>query len=127
MASKGLIRQYVASGAIGNRRVVKFGAADDVVMLATDTVTDLQIGFSVASLDVVDGERVDVQLTNIGEGIAGGVIVRGSDVCSDANGAIVACAPGAGTAARRIGIAQAAAVAGDIVEVLIAPGRVTTN
>jgi len=127
MSSKGLIRSMVAQGAIGNRRVVKFGTVDDSVALATATITDLQIGFTAPNLDVADGERVDVQLTGIGEGIAGGVIVRGADVCSDADGAVVACSPGAGTAARRIGIAQAAAVAGDYVEVLIAPGKVTTN
>lgn len=126
MANPGLTRTFTASGAIGGRHIVKFGASDDVVTLATATVTDLQFGVS-ERFDVADTQRVDVIMNGIAEVVAGGNITRGNDVCADANGAAVACAPGAGTSARRVGIAMANAVAGDFVEVMILPGKVTTN
>lgn len=119
-----LTRTFTASGAIGRRRVVKFGANDDVVALSTATA-DFQIGVN-ENLDVADGDRVDVILAGPATVIAGGNITRGHDVTTDNAGAVVNCAPGAGASGRRIGIAQVNAVAGDEFEILVIPALVTT-
>ncbi|HWC63964.1 MAG TPA: hypothetical protein VG501_10105, partial [Rhizomicrobium sp.] len=79
MANPGLTRTFKASGAIGGRRVVKFTANDDEVTLATNTVTDLQIGIA-ERVDVADTQRIDVVLNGVAEAVAGGNIARGADV-----------------------------------------------
>lgn len=115
-------RNYVAGGVIPARSQVKF-SADGVVVVATSP-TDDSIGVS-AELDVVQGERVDVFRTGSAEFRAGGVIARGKFFTTDANGAAVAAAPGAGVRHRVLGIAEVSVVAGDIFDGEISPGFIT--
>jgi hypothetical protein len=121
----GLTRTYRAQGAIGGRRLVKWGTADNTVTLCT-AATDLSIGVSAPNVDAVDLGSVDVILGGIAEVIAGGNITRGQEVTSDGAGAGVACTPAAGTAKRSIGQSQVSAVANDFFEVLVRQGQITT-
>ena len=116
MSNNTLVKNYVASGAINNRRIVKFAAIDGSVSQAA-AAGDFSIGVSVESIDAADTERVDIVVAGIAEVKAGGVIVRGGAVTSDATGQAVAAV----ATNRAIGFAMASCVAGDIVDVLIAP------
>lgn len=118
--NQGLIKNYIAGGAISQRRIVKFGA-DDKTVLAAAAATDLLMGVS-TDIDTVLGEPTDVQVTGIALVKAGGVITRGNEVTSDATGQAVAAAPGAGANNRIIGVAFASAVAGDLIPVLLSMG-----
>lgn len=121
----GLIKSFRAGGAIGPRRFVKFGAADDTVVLAT-AATDAVIGVT-GELGAAQGEQVDVHLTDIAEVVLGGNVTRGvTFVTADANGAAVACNPAAGAQARFGGMALATGAAGDFAPILLQRGVITT-
>ncbi len=67
-------------------------------------------------------ERIDIIKEGIAEVVAGGSVTRGDPITSDAAGAGVTAAPGAGTNNRIIGFAEVSAASGDIFAVLMAPG-----
>jgi hypothetical protein len=115
MANPGhLILTKIASGAVGGRRIVKFGAADNLAAVAT-AATDLAIGVSDRIVDAADGDTVDVIIDGSAEVVAGGTIARGASVTAGAAGVAVAAATGN----IAIGYALASAVAGDFVDVAL--------
>lgn len=116
MANPILTKSYVAGGAIGPNRVVKFSASGTVVLSAA--AADLSIGVTRPQITGATGDRMDVVLEGIADTICGGVVTRGNAVTSDANGAIVNAVAGN----RGIGVALESGVAGDIVPVLISAG-----
>lgn len=116
-------RNYTAGGAIPARSLVKL-SADRTVVVATAATDDI-IGVS-ADLDAVQGGRVDVYRAGMVAAIAGGNIARGQPVTSNNAGRAVAAAPAAGTRARFVGIAEVSAVAGDMFDVEIGVGFITT-
>lgn len=104
-----LTKAYLAGGTISARRAVKFSASGTVVQAAA--ATDSIIGVSRGNqTDTLVGDRIDVQEEGIADCDAGGTIVRGGMVTSDASGKMVA-ATGAVTV---IGQALESAAAGDI-------------
>jgi hypothetical protein len=115
-----LIKQFVAGGAIADRRFVKFGANDDEVVQAA-AATDLIVGVSHQPGGVASGERIDVVLSGIAEVDAGGAITRGAKVTSDGNGKAVAAAPAAGANAQVGGIAIRTYANNDVGEVFLSP------
>ncbi len=111
---------HVAQGAIAAYRIVKPGTADGTLAQAA-AATDALIGV-MESLSPLDGERCDAIRSGIARVQFGGTVVAGDPVTADASGMGIKAAPAAGSNVRIIGFAEVAAVAGDIADVLIAPG-----
>jgi len=119
----GLIKTFTASGAISARSLVKFGAADNLVVVAT-AATDAIIGAS-GELDAADGEPVDICLSGLAEVRYGGNVTRGTSLLTAAaGGEAVAAAPAAGVNNRIVGVAMVSGVDNDIGLVLLAPGQI---
>lgn len=115
----GLIKNFTASGAVPARSLVKHGAADNLVAVAT-AATDLIIGVS-GELAAADGEPCDVHLDGIAEVRFGGAVDRGAKLTAAAGGEAVAAAPAAGVNNQIAGIALVTGVDNDIAPMLIAP------
>lgn len=115
------VKTFVASGAIGHRRLVKFTADEGVVALAT-AATDIIAGVADYPSGAVDGERVDVVLFGPAEVVAGGVFAAGASLTAGAAGAAVAAAPAAGVNAFTAGFPLTPAVAGDFVKAFVQRG-----
>jgi hypothetical protein len=119
-----LIKNFEAgTGGVRDNRVVQFGAADGVVIEATAS-TQLLLGVSTQPGTAAAGERCDVVLSGIADVIAGGSITRGSYVTTDNAGRVVAAAPAAGVNAAIVGMAMQSAATNDIIQVLLAQGRI---
>lgn len=117
-----LSKNLKAEAAVPRRRIVKFGAGDDLVLLGAAS-TDKVFAVS-TEIDAAIGERCDVQLVGVAEVEYGGNITRGDYLTSDAVGRAVAAAPGAGVNASIIGQAMVSGVLGDIGATTIAPSRI---
>lgn len=112
-----LTKKLTAAVAIPARRIVKFGASDDLVTLATDA-SDLLIGVS-TTIDSDEDESCDVFLAGIAPVEYGGTVTRGQLLTSDSVGRAVASSDGD----RTIGIATQSGVVGDHGFVLIYSAR----
>ncbi|MCW5300876.1 hypothetical protein DXT88_22140 [Herbaspirillum lusitanum] len=108
----GLIANYRAVGAVLARTFVMFGAADDLVTVATAGASVLGVS---SDADSADGERVDVVLTQIAPVIYGAAVTRGQRVKSDAAGHAIPAA----AADDAVGRALVSGNAGDIGSVLL--------
>lgn len=116
-----LIKNYYAGAAIPKRRIVKFGAGDNLVILSAGAAaTEFSIGIT-AEVDVVTGEPVDVIREGFADVEYGGTVTRGAPITSDSTGRAVAAAPAAGTNNRIIGFAEVSAVVGDVGPAYISP------
>lgn len=117
----GLLQKgYTAGAAIPARTLVKFGAADGVVIPAV-AATDVVIGIQ-SELDCAINDRASVAMVGcIEELVYGGTITRGDPVVAGAGGKGFAAAPAGGSNVRCIGYAEVSGVANDIGTVIIAP------
>ncbi|MEX1120866.1 MAG: DUF2190 domain-containing protein [Balneolales bacterium] len=122
MKTEGLIKTFIADGAVTGRRLVKPGAADGQATQAS-AVTDAIIGVSDAVGADASG-RLDVIMSDIAEVEFGGAITRGDFITSDADGKAVAAAPAAGVNNSVAGRAMISGVDGDFGYVLLAPGQI---
>ena len=113
------VANFVASGAIGGRRIVKL--SDEQTALLAGAATDKAVGIS-DKPGAADTERCDVVLSGGAELILGGTVVVGDLIMSDAAGAGVVAAAAAGSNVRTIGIALAAGVSGDFIPVEVCIG-----
>ena len=114
-----LFLNYTASGAVTEKRLVKFGAGDRLVVQAS-AATDALIG--VNDLTAADTERTDACLSGIFPVTYGGTVTRGDLLTSDSQGRAVTAAPAAGSNVRIIGVAMESGVVGDLGSVRISPG-----
>ncbi|MFE0757198.1 DUF2190 domain-containing protein [Inquilinus sp. NPDC058860] len=117
MRNHGLIKTFFAAAAFAGYRIVKFGADDDTVALAT-AAADKSIGVVDMLGASAAGLSCDVVLTGVAEVEYGGPVTRGDDLTADAQGRAVIAAAGN----RVIGKAMATGVLGDIGSVLIDRG-----
>lgn len=131
MATPDLILTYLAGAAVRSARIVKLTADNTVVEAAGAAATEFQFGVSALIPDgaggfrsTVSGQDVDVVVTGVASLVLGGAVARGAMVTSDANGAGVTAAPGAGVNNRVIGVALQTGVAGDVIDLLLAPGQI---
>lgn len=108
----GLTLNYVASGAIAARRIVKHGAADGTALQAT-AATEALLGVT-TDIPAVSGERVDVYRAGVVPVQYGGNVTRGAPLTADADGKAVAAAPGVGALSECIGYAEISGVNNDI-------------
>ena len=120
MSNPGLIKNQNAESDIAACRIVKAGASDGGVTLAT-AATDAIMGVN-ETISVKNGERIDVIKTGIADIEFGGAVTRGQPVTSDATGRAVVAAPAANANVRIIGFAEVSAVAGDIAPVMLSLG-----
>lgn len=126
MISPGLIKSFVAEGAVAARRIVKFGSADTTVLTQTTAAPTAAgtVGISDAAGDCAIGDRVDVVMDGICEIVLGGTVTRGDPLTSDATGAGVTAAPAAGVNVWTVGLALASGVSGDIIPVQVDVERI---
>ena len=116
ISTNGITKPYTAGGTIAARRIVKYGAADGIVVQSAGA-TDLHVGVS-TDLGSASGERQDVfMIGNIVEVDFGGTITRGTAVTSDATGKAVAAVTGN----KAVGFAEVSGLAGDVGTVIINP------
>ena len=108
----GLTKTYVAGGSIETYRIVAFGS-DAKTVVEASAHTAKPIGVT-GNLAVVQGERVDVIHTGIGEVACGGSITRGDLLTASSGLAVVASA-----GQRCIGVAMDNGVTGDVIPVLL--------
>lgn len=119
--TSGIEKSVKAGAAITAYTVAKFGSDDDT-MIPGAAVTDPLMG--IFQHDAASGAEVRVMVTGISRAKAGGSITRGAALTVDASGQVVAASPAAGTNNYIIGFALASGVSGDIIPVLLAPGRI---
>ncbi len=115
-----LTKAYKAGAAIAACRLMKVGAADYLAIQATDGAAPI-LGASVQNMPAELNQTVDVVRAGLTYVEAGGSINRGQYVTADANGKAIAAVIVAGTPLYVAGTAEIAAVAGDLVPVMIAP------
>lgn len=116
----GNLRMFTAGGAITKGAIVKFGADEHTVVVATTTTEQL---LGVAEHDAASGEAVRVLMSNGETQVkAGGTITLGALVTSGAAGVGVAAAPAQGVNAFYVGRAMKAAASGDLFPVHVFPG-----
>ncbi len=109
-----------ATTAIPPYRIVKPGAADGEVALAT-AATDALMG-TTGQLGAASGERVDVDLGGMPEVELGGTVAAGDPLTADANGKAVKAVPAAGANVRIIGFSDTSGTAGAVITYLHALG-----
>lgn len=112
-----LTKNYIAQGAIGPQKAVKFGTVSGTVTLSavSDTGT---FGFTRKQITVADGQRVDVQHAGIADLIVGTTaVVRGGALGVDAAGNVIPWVAG-----RGIGYALESGAPGDEIPVLLQIG-----
>ncbi len=100
----------------------KFGANDNTLSVATGVTEELIGVFQHTTSTALD--RVRVMLTGITPLKLGGTVARGEWVTTDSSAKGVKAAPSAGDNEAVIGKAMASGVDGDIIHVLLAPGRI---
>lgn len=118
------VKTFVASGAIGHRRLVKFTANDGEVALAT-AATDKIAGVTDFPSGAPSGGRIDVVMFGPAEVVAGGNITPGALITAGAAGVALAAAPAAGTSVTTAGFSMVGAVSGDFVRAFIQRGALT--
>lgn len=117
------IQTFVASGAIGHRRQVKFTANDGEVALAT-APTDVIAGVTDFPGGATNGQRIDVVLFGPADVEVGGVVTPGAGITADASGKAIAAAPGAGVNHFVSGRLLVNGAAGDIAKAFVNPHRI---
>ena len=121
--TSGIEKVVKATAAIATAFLIaKFGADDDTLSQATASTEEL-VGVFQHTVAAAN-DRIRVMLTGITRVVLGGTVVRGNFCTSDANGKGVAAAPASGVNAYHVGKFMASGVSGDIVPVLLGPGRI---
>lgn len=118
-----LVENFNAGAVIAPYRFVKPGAADGAV-IQTAAVGDAIMGVSDSLGAAAAGDRVDIHTVGVAEVELGGTVTRGGWLTSDADGKAVAAAPAAGVNNSVGGRARVSGVAGDIIDVQLAPGQI---
>ncbi|WP_457587295.1 hypothetical protein [Ensifer canadensis] len=116
-----LIKNFVASGAIGHRALLKFTATDGVLAVAT-APADVIAGVADCPGGAKDGERFDAVLFGPAEVVCGGAISPGAFITAGAGGKAMAAAPAAGANAVLAGRLLVGGANGDFARAFINPG-----
>ena len=105
-----------AGGAVAPHRIVKYGDADGKVVQSA-AAGDAHVGDS-GRAAAAQGGRVEIARTGIADVEYGGNVARGALLTANADGKAVT----ARNSNRVIGVAEVSGAAGDIGQVLLAPG-----
>lgn len=123
MANPLLATNHTAEVAIPVNRIVRFGATDRGIALATAS-TDFMLGV-VNETPIATGERADVVRAGIGWVECGAAVPRGSPITADGVGRAIVAAPAVGINMRLIGFAdESGTAAGDVIRFVIEPGLI---
>ncbi len=122
-ATSGISKAAKTTAAIATQFLIATVGADDDTFSAASASTDPLIGVF-QSTTANAGDHAEVMVTGISNVVLGGTVTRGDYITSDANANGVTAAPAAGVNADVLGIALESGVAGDIIAVRIAPGRI---
>ena len=118
------IKSYAAAALIAGCRFIKFAAPTTGTTVAASALnTDPIIGVSDA-MGAGPGMQCDVHLAGLVSVQLGGPVSAGDPVTSDAEGRAVLAVSAAATSVRVAGIAHAPGVAGDIINVWLAPSLI---
>ncbi len=118
------IKSHEAAADIERYRFVAFSGTGKLVTTAA-AATDPIIGSS-DTFGAEAGQMADIIQGGWGSIEAGGTFAAGDPLTADADGKAVKAEPVAGSIVRIGGFAQDAAVDGDIVDYLVAPGIINT-
>lgn len=116
------IKSYEASADIAGYRFVSFSdtaASSKVAQAAANTAPI--IGVSDA-LPAKIGQQCDIHLAGLAPVMLGGTVTAGAPLTADADGKAIAAVAAASTTVRIAGFAHQPGVAGDIIDVWLAPG-----
>jgi len=94
------------------------------VILAA-AATDKLMGVT-TEIDSDSGESCDVIRGGIAAVKLAGTVAAGDYITANGSGLGVKCNPSTGTVAQYVGKAEVAGVSGDIIDVWVAPGQLTT-
>lgn len=119
------IRAYEAAVAIDGNLIVTYAApaASNAVTLAGSATVPL-VGVSDA-MGVGAGKMCDVHRGGLVPVKLGGAVSAGDPITANATGNGIKAAPAAGASMFIIGFADGPGVAGDIIDVFAAPGKIT--
>lgn len=117
-------KNFDAGAGITAFSIVKPGAVDTAVILAA-AAGDKLLGITTIVPSLI-GEPVDVIMDGPAPLKLGGPVDIGDFVTSDAAGLGLKAAPGAGTSCRTIGMALQSGILGDVIDVDVEPGQITT-
>ncbi|WP_020185944.1 DUF2190 family protein [Methylopila sp. 73B] len=120
-----LIRSFEASAAVEGYRFAA-GANDGAKVRRAASATDRIAGVTERMGAGAAGDMLDVVLAGPTEVLAGGTFAAFDPLTSDATGRAIRAVPVAGQVVRVGGYALADAVAGDIVQVNVAPSIINT-
>lgn len=121
MSNPTLTKSRRAAGALAAYTIVKHGASDGEVALSV-AATDAHCGVVGQLGAKATGDRVDIHMAGLVEVKLGGIVAAGDPITADGAGKGVKAQPAAGANARHIGFADTAGIAGDVINVLFAPG-----
>jgi hypothetical protein len=114
------IARIADTGGVGENLIVRPVAGGKVAVASGSTAALT----GVALYDAAAGQTATIQVAGIARVKLGGTVSAGDPITSNASGQGVAAAPAAGVNAWIVGIAQESGVAGDLIDVQIAPGRI---
>lgn len=121
-----LTKGFVAgTGGVTKRHLVKLDAAGTTVIHAVDAAAAI-VGV-VGDLDAAVGKVADVHMAGIAEVEAGAAVTDGMPLTANSAGEAVNGTPSAGAVSWIAGIALADGADGDIIPMLLAPSRMTTE
>jgi hypothetical protein len=120
MRNEGLQKTFLSAAATAANRILKIGADNNHMIVATAATDKLMAVSDNLGADAAE-EPFDVILDGVALVKAGGAIAAGDMITSDATGQGIATT----TAANRyIGVAMESAAAGDLFGVRLAPGLI---
>jgi len=122
----GLVKNFTSAGDIKPRRIVAFAAAEGKVETAVSPTAKPLIGVSGVIGAVAADERIDVYLGDVQLVEAGAAFGQGVRLTTDAEGRVIAAAPGATLTHHTIGLSLGPSTAlGELVPVRILQGSLS--
>lgn len=115
------LRAFEASAAIAGRRIVAFSdtaASSKIAQAATATAPALGVS---EAMGAEAGGMCDVVLAGMAAVDLGGTVTAGAPLMADAEGKAIAASAAAATTRRVVGFAIQPGVAGDIIDIWLAP------
>lgn len=120
MQQRLIIAMVADTGGLGESLLVKANPGKKAAKASGSTAAIV----GVALYDVTAGQTGSIQVTGVARVKLGGTVAANDPITSDASGQGVTAAPAAGVNAYIVGIALESGVSGDLIDVLLAPGRI---
>ena len=115
-----VIARVADTGGVGENLIVRWTAGGKVAVANGSNIAVT----GVSLYDTPAGQTASIQVSGIARVKLGGTVNANDPITSDANGQGVIANPAAGVNAYVIGYAMESGVAGDLIDVQLAPGRI---